>query len=123
MTISASRSLSRQRRSRCRATHYRILPFVNSAVGHSVERVHALAALYDEISTQAAEGMVAIWQALHNTEHARPKYQPVTWNETHARARPAAGQRSSPLAAPPPETQRALVHRGTRSAGSPSTRE
>jgi hypothetical protein len=102
---------------------YRILLFVNSAVGHSVERVHALAALYDEISTQAAEGMVAIWQALRNTERARPKYQPVTWNETHARARPAAGQRSSPLAAPPPETQRALVHRGTRSAGSPSTRE
>jgi hypothetical protein len=102
---------------------YRILPFVNSAVGHSVERVHALAALYDEISTQAAEGMVAIWQALRNTERARPKYQPVTWNETHARARPAAGQRSSPLAAPPAGTQRALVHRGARSAGSPSTRE
>ena len=103
---------------------YRILLFVNSSVGHSVERVHALAALYDEISTQAAEGMVAIWQALHNTERARPKYQPVTWNETHARARPAgAGQRSSPLAAPPAGTQRALVHRGTRSAGSPSTRE
>jgi hypothetical protein len=103
---------------------YRILLFVNSAVGHSVERVHALAALYDEIGTQAAEGMVAIWQALHNTERARPKYQPVTWNETHARARPAgAGQRSSPLAAPPAGTQRALVHPGTRSAGSRSTRE
>jgi hypothetical protein len=103
---------------------YRILLFVNSSVGHSVERVHALAALYDEIGTQAAEGMVAIWQALHNTERARPKYQPVTWNETHARARPAgAGQRSSPLAAPPAGTQRALVHPGTRSAGSRSTRE
>ena len=102
---------------------YRILLFVNSSVGHSVERVHALAALYDEIGTQAAEGMVAIRQALHSTERARPKYQPVTWNETHARARPAAGQRSSPLAAPPPGTQRALVHRGTRSPGLPSTRE
>jgi hypothetical protein len=94
---------------------YRILLFVNSSVGHSVERVHALAALYDEIGTQAAEGMVAIWQALHNTERARPKYQPVTWNETHARARPAgAGQRSSPLAAPPAGTARAPPGHGQR---------
>jgi hypothetical protein len=44
---------------------YRILLFVNSAVGHSVERVHALAALYDEIGTQAAHELVAIWQALN----------------------------------------------------------
>ena len=29
---------------------YRILMFVNPAVGHSVERVHALAALYDEMT-------------------------------------------------------------------------
>ena len=43
---------------------YRILLFVNTAVGHSVERVHALAALYDEMSAQAAQDMVAIWQAL-----------------------------------------------------------
>jgi hypothetical protein len=44
---------------------YRILLFVNTAVGHSVERVHALAALYDEISVQAAQDIVAIWRALN----------------------------------------------------------
>jgi hypothetical protein len=44
---------------------YRILLFVNTAVGHSVERVHALAALYDEISTQAAHDLVGIWQELN----------------------------------------------------------
>ena len=44
---------------------YRILLFVNTAVGHSVERVHALAALYDEMTAQAAHDLVATWQALH----------------------------------------------------------
>ena len=44
---------------------YRILLFVNAAVGHSVERVHALAALYDEMTPQAAHDLVATWQALH----------------------------------------------------------
>ena len=44
---------------------YRILLFVNTAVGHSVERVHALATLYEEISTQVAHDLVGIWQELN----------------------------------------------------------
>jgi uncharacterized protein (DUF2336 family) len=44
---------------------YRILLFVNTAVGHSVERVHTLATLYDEMSLQAAEDLVGIWRALN----------------------------------------------------------
>ena len=48
---------------------YRILMFVNPSVGHSVERVHALAVLYDEILVPAAEEMVAIWQALNTMRH------------------------------------------------------
>ncbi|PWT88535.1 MAG: DUF2336 domain-containing protein [Proteobacteria bacterium] len=103
---------------------YRILLFVNSAVGHSVEHVHALAALYDEISRQAAEGMVAIWQALHGTERAAPKYQPVNWNETPVRGRPAAQMQRGPLLAQSTaRTKRALGHRGPSSAGSPSAQE
>jgi hypothetical protein len=43
---------------------YRILLFVNTAVGHSVERVHALAALYDEMPMAAAHDLIATWQAL-----------------------------------------------------------
>ncbi len=67
---------------------YRILLFVNTTVGHSVERVHALAALYDELPMQAAEHMVAIWQALHRYEPA--KHRPLVWNdEARARARTA----------------------------------
>jgi hypothetical protein len=65
---------------------YRILLFINTTVGHSVERVHALATLYDELPILAAEHMVAIWQALHRHEHA--EYRPVVWND-QARARTA----------------------------------
>jgi hypothetical protein len=50
---------------------YRILMFVNPAVGHSVERVHRLAALYDELETRSAEGMLTIWQSLPVAERAR----------------------------------------------------
>jgi hypothetical protein len=75
---------------------YRILLFVNAAVGHSVERVHALAELYDEITPRAAEDMVAIWQALQSNERSRAKHQPLAWDdETRGRARPApAAQRN-----------------------------
>jgi hypothetical protein len=77
----------------------RILLFVNPAVGHSVERVHALAALYDELSAPAAEGMLAIWQALHNNEPARAKYQPLVWDdETRRRVRQGLTVRRKPLA-------------------------
>ena len=67
---------------------YRILLFVNTTVGHSVERVHGLATLYDELPIQAAEHMVAIWQALYPQEFA--KHRPLAWNdEARARARTA----------------------------------
>jgi hypothetical protein len=103
---------------------YRILLFVNSAVGHSVERVHTLAALYDEITMQAAEGMVAIWQSLENDQRAATKYQPVTWNEPHARRRPAPVAQHPPLPAPPQAgTQRAPAHRNSPSTGSLAARD
>ncbi len=79
---------------------YRLLMFVNPAVGHSVERVHALAILYDEMTAQAAEGMVAIWQALRGEARASAKHQPLLWNDERSRARPAAPAARRPLAAP-----------------------
>jgi hypothetical protein len=79
---------------------YRLLMFVNPAVGHSVERVHALAMLFDEMTAQAAEGMVAIWQALRGEARAIAKHQPLLWNDEHSRARPAAAPARRPLAAP-----------------------
>jgi hypothetical protein len=79
---------------------YRLLMFVNPAVGHSVERVHALATLYDEMTAQAAEGMVAIWQALSGEARSAAKHQPLLWNDERTRARPAAAPVRRPLAAP-----------------------
>jgi hypothetical protein len=76
---------------------YRILLFINTSVGHSVERVHALAELYDELSSRAAEDMIAIWQALRNDERPVARHQPVHWDdETRTRARPnlATAQRA-----------------------------
>jgi hypothetical protein len=79
---------------------YRLLMFVNPAVGHSVERVHALATLYDEMTAQAAEGMVAIWQALRSAARATAKHQPMLWNDERSRARPAQAAARRPLAPP-----------------------
>jgi hypothetical protein len=79
---------------------YRLLMFVNPAVGHSVERVHALAMLYDEMTAQAAEGMVAIWQALRSESRSTAKHQPLFWNDERSRVRPAAAAARRPPAAP-----------------------
>jgi len=85
---------------------YRILMFINPSVGHSVERVHALAALYDEMTAAAAEGLLAIWQALQRSEHVDAGYRPLAWDdETRRRVRPATvPQRGS--AAPRPGERR-----------------
>jgi len=69
---------------------YRILIFANPAVGHSVERVHALATLFDEMPMPAAEGMVAIWQAMRADARSAAKHQPLFRNDERTRARPAA---------------------------------
>jgi hypothetical protein len=80
---------------------YRILMFVNPAVGHSVERVHALAMLYDELTAQAADGMIAIWQSLPRQEHVAAQHRPLLRSdETRSRARPATAVRRSPTAPP-----------------------
>jgi uncharacterized protein (DUF2336 family) len=79
---------------------YRILLFVNTAVGHSVERVHALAELYDEISAQAAQDLVGIWQALDVTkaDRAASMHRPVL-SDDDSGARPAPDIVRAPSAA------------------------
>ncbi len=79
---------------------YRILMFINPAVGHSVERVHALAALYDEMTAAAAQGMLAIWQAVQRSERAKAEHRPLAWDdEMRRRARPGTALHRSPAAA------------------------
>lgn len=78
---------------------YRVLMFVNPVVGHSVERVHALAALYAEMTQPAAEGMVAIWQALQQRGRADAKHRPLTPpDETRRHARPSTTAQRNPAA-------------------------
>jgi hypothetical protein len=79
---------------------YRLLIFVNPAFGHSVERVHALALLFDEMTAPAAEAMVAIWQGLRKDARAAAKHQPLLWNDERTRARPAAALARRPLLSP-----------------------
>jgi hypothetical protein len=82
---------------------YCILLFLNPAVGHSVERVRALAELYDGISPRAAEGMVAIWQSLPVDQRPRAKHQPLAWDDTRSRPRPEPAAQRQPAAAQPSE--------------------
>jgi hypothetical protein len=84
---------------------YRILMFLNPAIGHSVERVHALAVLFEEMTTASADSMVAIWQVLRRDEQAPPKHRSLLWDdETRQRARP--GKSSQHLTAPPAKSRR-----------------
>jgi hypothetical protein len=92
-----------------RDVFHRILMFANPTVGHSVERVQALAALFDELPLPAAEAMVAIWQALPKGERATGKYQPLHWDDQGSRARPAAAQPRRTLVASDPTERRNKV--------------
>ena len=76
---------------------YRILLFVNTTVGHSVERVHALAALYDEMPTASRRtyGRDLAGIAQHR---ARRDARIVRWHGTTRRA-PAPGRRPRRCAA------------------------
>jgi hypothetical protein len=80
---------------------YRILMFINPAVGHSVARVHALAALYEEMTASAADAMLAIWQALNDIEHSAGKHRPLNWDdETRRRVRQALIVTRKPATSP-----------------------
>ena len=52
------------------------------------------------MTAQAAEGMVAIWQALRNETRSTAKHQPLLWNDERLRARPAAPAARRPLGTP-----------------------
>lgn len=54
----------------------RILLFVNPAIGHSVRRVYALSALFDEISLAAALRLVAAWRTAEPAVATRPGQTP-----------------------------------------------
>ena len=63
----------------------RILLCLNPVIGQSVGRVYDLASLFDEITPQAAERMLAIWRK--GGKPARPVHQPVHWDDERRSAR------------------------------------
>ncbi len=77
---------------------YRILLFINAAVSHSVERVHALAQLYDDITLTAARDMIAIWQALRAAQPRTAVHRPLLADDRSG-AQQAPATRRSPGAA------------------------
>jgi hypothetical protein len=83
-----------------RDVFHRILMFANPTVGHSVERVQSLAALFDEMTLPAAEGMVEIWQSLEIKQRSAGNYQPTYWDDQGSRARPAMAIARRPQVTP-----------------------
>jgi hypothetical protein len=66
------------------ATLQRILLFLNPVIGQSVGRVYELAALFDEISAESAEQMVAIWRG---TQRRAPVHETAAYDDERRSAR------------------------------------
>jgi hypothetical protein len=60
----------------------RILLFLNPAVGQSIQRVYDLADLFDALSRDAAEVMLAIWR--QDGQATAPAHEPV-YSDNHSR--------------------------------------
>lgn len=67
----------------------RILLFINPSISHSVQRVYELAALYDDISRDTAESMLAIWRG-RPLGSSKPEHQPALYDDEQRSARVSA---------------------------------
>lgn len=73
------------------ATLHRILLFLNPAIGESVERVHALADLFEELPQQCAARMIEIWRkATQQPAKAQIRHEPVHHDDDRRSARSLA---------------------------------
>jgi hypothetical protein len=80
------------------ATLQRVLLFLNSDIGQSVERVHALAALFYDLKPEAAEYMVSVWRKSEGKSESKPEeksdhaprrvYEPMHYDDERRGARP-----------------------------------
>jgi uncharacterized protein (DUF2336 family) len=69
----------------------RVLLFLNPAIGQSVERVHDLARLFDNVTQEAAARMLAIWRnAAQSQSQPKRAYEPVHWDDERRSARSLA---------------------------------
>ena len=65
----------------------RLLLFWSSWVGQPVDRICELADLYDEISTDAAHRLIAIWREDKRAEDEPVQHEPVAWRAAAENAR------------------------------------
>ncbi|MFZ0845733.1 MAG: DUF2336 domain-containing protein, partial [Pseudolabrys sp.] len=63
----------------------RILLFLNPVIGQSVERVHDLARLFDDLAPEAAERMLGIWRKTGT--QSRPVHEPAHYDDERRGAR------------------------------------
>lgn len=70
----------------------RMLLFLNPKVGQSVDRVFKLAALYSEISVDAARRLIGIIRDADLVEHKAARYAPTTWHHAVESARRALSE-------------------------------
>jgi hypothetical protein len=66
----------------------RVLLFLNPAIGQSVERVHDLARLFDDLSPETAGHMVALWRTAKTAR--KPVHETVHWDDERRSARSLA---------------------------------
>lgn len=74
----------------------RILLFVNPAIGHSVRRVYALTALFDQISVAAAMRVVAAWRAAGEPAHVRSRSHGAAGGRPPTGASPEIARQAQP---------------------------
>ncbi|MGH6770507.1 MAG: hypothetical protein ACRECO_15955 [Xanthobacteraceae bacterium] len=72
----------------------RILLFMNPKVGQSVDRVYELAALYNEISADAARSLITILRRADPVIQ-QPRHETLTWHSAAETARRALSEMSS----------------------------
>jgi uncharacterized protein (DUF2336 family) len=63
----------------------RVLLFLNPVIGQSVERVHDLARLFDDLAPEAAERMLGIWRKTGT--QSRPVHEPAHYDDERRGAR------------------------------------
>jgi hypothetical protein len=72
----------------------RILLCLNSTIAQSVQRVHDLANLYDDLDRESAMRLIAIWQATHKPEApGKPKLEQYLHADSGRQALPVSRPR------------------------------
>jgi hypothetical protein len=92
----------------------RMLLFMNPAVGQSVDRVYALAALFGEITEDAARRMVSIWRNADLAQPAMKQHEPTPWRQAAENARRALSEIPTRASPGPTPAQRSRDVLGTR---------